>query len=129
MFVHFLRFFIMVRKQTIKEADNITDLEKLMLNTSLHGAITSLSPIKKGGKSLFFDRMLTDDTSKVRVVGFEAHQQKKLNELCQKNGPIQLVDCEVKKKKLETVRVTKFCSKQHSDQRVPKKTRCFTSEG
>ena len=29
--------------QTIKEADNITDLEKPMLNTSLHGAITSLS--------------------------------------------------------------------------------------
>jgi len=118
----------MVRKQTIKEADNITDQEKLMLNTSLHGAIMSLSPINKGGKSLFFDRMLADDTSKVQVVGFEAHQQKKLNELYQKNGPIQLVDCDVKKK-LETVRVTKFCSKQHSDPRVPEKTRCFTSEG
>jgi len=87
----------MVRKQTIKEADNITDQEKLMLNTSLHGAIMSLSPINKGGKSLFFDRMLADDTSKVQVVGFEAHQQKKLNELYQKNGPIQLVNCEVKK--------------------------------
>ena len=68
-----------------------------MLNTSLHGAITSLSPIKKGWKSLFFDRMLADNTSKVRVAGFEALQQKKLNELYQKNGPIQLVDCEVKK--------------------------------
>ena len=87
----------MVHKQTIKEADNITDLEKPMLNTSLHGAITSLSPIKKGWKSLFFDRMLADNTSKVRVAGFEALQQKKLNELYQKNGPIQLVDCEVKK--------------------------------
>ena len=32
-------------------------------------------------------------------------------------------------KKLNTVRVTKFCSKQHSDQQVPEKTRCFTSEG
>ena len=71
--------------------------------------------------------MLADDTSKVRVVGLEAHQQKKLNELYQKSGPIQLVDCEVKK--LDTVRVTKFCSKQHSDQQVPEKTRCFTSEG
>jgi len=84
MFIHILRFFIMVRKQTIKEADNITDLEKPMLNTSLHGAITSLSPIKKGWKPLFFDRMLEDDTSKVRVVGFEADLQKKLNELYQK---------------------------------------------
>jgi len=67
----------MVRKQTIKEADNITYLEKPMLNTSLHGAITSLSPIKKGWKSLFFDRMLADNTTKVRVAGFEALQQKK----------------------------------------------------
>ena len=64
-FIHFLRFFIMAHKQTIKEADNITDLEKPTLNTSLHGAITSLSPIKKGSKSLFFDRMLVDNTSKV----------------------------------------------------------------
>ena len=56
-----------------------------------------LSPIKKGQKSLFFDRMLADDTSKVRVVGFEVLQQKKPNELYQKNGPIQLVDSEVKK--------------------------------
>ena len=87
----------MARKQTIEEVDNITDLEKLMLNTSLHGAITSLSPIKKGRKSLFFDGMLADNTSKVRVVGYEAHQQKKLNELYQNNVPIQLVDCEVKK--------------------------------
>ena len=68
-----------------------------MLNTSRHGAITSLSPIMKGWKSLFFDRMLADNTSKVRVVGFEVLQQKKPNELYQKNGPIQLVDCEVKK--------------------------------
>jgi len=64
-FIHFLRFFIMVLKQTIKEADNIADLEKPTLNTSLHRAITSLSPIKKGWKSLFFDRMLVDNTSKV----------------------------------------------------------------
>ena len=35
----------------------------------------------------------------------------------------------VKWKKLDTVRVTKICSKQHSDQGVPEKTRCFTSEG
>ena len=41
--------------------------------------------------------MLADNTSKVRVVGFEVHQQKKLNELYQNNVPIQLVDCEVKK--------------------------------
>ena len=87
----------MARKRTIEEVDNITDLEKPMLNTSLHGAITSLSPIKKGRKSLFFDGMLADDTSKVQVVGYEAHQQKRLNKLYQNNVPIQLVDSEVKK--------------------------------
>jgi len=69
----------MARKQTIKEVDNITDLEKPMLNTSLQSwSHHFIPPIKKG---LFFNRMLTDDTSKVRVVGFKAHQQKNINEL------------------------------------------------
>ena len=86
----------MARKRTIEEVESITDIEKPMLSTSLHGAITSLSPVKKGRKSVFFDGMMADETSKVRLVGFSPHQQKKLNELYQKDIPIQLVDCEVK---------------------------------
>ena len=40
--------------------------------------------------------MLADETSKIRVVGFETQQQKKLSDYHQKNIPIQLVNCEVK---------------------------------
>jgi len=81
--------------------------------------LPSLSPIKKGWKSLFFDRMLADDTLKVRVVGFEAHQQKKLNELYQENGPIQLVDFEVKKTRHG--QGYEVLLKAHSDLQVPEK--------
>ena len=81
-----------------------TNLQKPMLNTSLHGAITSLSPIKKGWKSLFSDGMLTDDTSKGWVVGFETHQQKTNSTRRTSQFSWSIV-------KLDTVRVTKFCSK------------------
>ena len=50
-------------------------------NTSIiiHGAITSLSPVKKGGNFIFFDGTLADETSKIQAVGFVAQQQRKLN--------------------------------------------------
>ena len=93
-----------------------------MLNTSLHEAITSLSPIKKGWKSLFSDGMLTDDTSKVWVVGFEAHQQKKLT-----NSTRRMLQFSWSIVKLDTVRVTKFCSKAALRSRSLRKSQTFPS--
>ena len=41
-----------------------------------HRAVTSLSPAKKGRHSIFFDEITADATSKIRLVGFDAAQQK-----------------------------------------------------
>ena len=56
-------------------------------NVTVHGAITAISPVKKGKCSLFFDGML---------VGFNLVQQRKVQVFHQKRLPVQLVDCEVK---------------------------------
>ena len=40
--------------------------------------------------------MLADESPKIRLVGFDAQQQRKLNEYHQNNLPVQLVNCEVK---------------------------------
>ena len=84
------------RKRTIDEVEHLESLNKPQCNTSLHGAIASLSPVKKGRNSLFFDGTIADETSQVRIVGFTVQQQKKLNNLYQNKKPVNFVDCEVK---------------------------------
>ena len=56
----------------------------------------TLSPVKKGRKALFFDGLLSDETSKIRLVGFQGMQQRKLDDYHQKNIPVELANCEVK---------------------------------
>ena len=62
----------MARKRTHEAIEQIDDVDGPIANTSIHGAITSLSPVKKGRNSIFFDGTLADETSKIRVVGFDA---------------------------------------------------------
>ena len=62
----------------------------------MHGAVLSLSPVKKGRRSLFFDGTIADETSKIRFVGFDAQQQRKLNDFHQKNIAGKRINCKVK---------------------------------
>ena len=66
----------MAKKRTYKEIDHIDDVAGPATNATIHGAITALSPVKRGRNSIFFDEMLADDTSTIRLVGFAAAQQK-----------------------------------------------------
>ena len=52
------------RKREITQLDEIVEP---CTSANVHGAITSISPIKKGRKALFFDATLADKTSKVRA--------------------------------------------------------------
>ena len=38
------------------------------------------SSVKKGRKAIFFDGLLADERSQIRLVGFQGIQQRKLNE-------------------------------------------------
>ena len=84
----------MAKKRTIREFDNIDDGPAV--NITIHGAVTSLSPVKRGRCSIFFDGMLADETSKIRLVEFDVAQQKKLQDFQLKKIPVELVNCEVK---------------------------------
>ena len=90
-------FMIMAKKRTYKEIDQIDDVDSPATNTTIHGAITALSPVKEGRNSLFFDGRLADNTSTMRIVGFAAAQQKKLEEYQQKKVAVELRNCEVKR--------------------------------
>lgn len=80
-----------------EEVDNLDEV-KTATNLTVHGAVTAISPVKKGTHSIFFDGMLADNTSRLRMVGFNSVQQKQLQELHEKMVPAQLVNCKVKKK-------------------------------
>ena len=83
----------MSRKRDISQ---LTDLDEPCTSVTIHGAVTSISPIKKGRKDLFFDATLADTMSKVRLVGFSPQQQILLSDLHKANSPVQLTNCEVK---------------------------------
>lgn len=63
----------------------------------IHGVCSSLSPVKKGRKSEYFDAQITDgSTTNIRIVGFKKSQRLKMKELVGKNIPIHIDNCEVK---------------------------------
>ena len=83
----------LAKKRSYEEIENIDDVNGPKSSTSIHGAVVTLSPVKKRWKSMFFDGMLADET---RLVGFHGMQQQKLNEYHQKNIPVEIANCEVK---------------------------------
>ena len=88
---------VMARKRQFHEIEDFDSVEQPIPSASLHGIVTSLSPLKKGVKSAYFDGTVSDGTSKLRVVGFSTKQQKLMEDFMVKKQPIQLTDCEVKR--------------------------------
>lgn len=84
------------RKRQLEEIEALDELDRPIPNANIHGAVTMLSPVKKGRNSLFFDGTIADGKSSVRLVGFSAEQQKKLTTLQQNKKPINIVNCEIK---------------------------------
>ena len=62
------------RKHVELEVDEVESLEEPISTASIHGVISSLSPIKKGRKSNYFDGSVSNGKSKVRLVGFSPSQ-------------------------------------------------------
>ena len=60
--------------------------------------VSSLSPMKtnQSGNSKYFSGNIMDGKSDMRLVGFDAKQQRTLEELRTKEEPVALVNCEVK---------------------------------
>ena len=81
------------RKRSISHLDEINEP---IPSAIIHGAITQISPIKKGRNSNFFDATLSDNTSSVRLVGFTPQQQVKLENMHKNKSPVEFLDCVIK---------------------------------
>ena len=83
-------------KRTFEEVENFDELDKGIGSASLHGVLTSVSPVKKGRKQNYFDGKLSDGNSKLRFVGFDSKQQKKMSDMLTKKRAIEIKNCEIK---------------------------------
>ena len=63
------------RKRPAPELDEYTDITEPFQTANLHGVLKTLSPVKKGKTCRYFDGVLTDGTSTMRLVGFRQDQQ------------------------------------------------------
>ena len=81
------------------EIEDVEDMKEPVPTASVHGIIQTISPIKKGQSSDYFEgKFLFNDHSQ-KFVGFKKHQQTKLKQLMDEHQPVHLDDCEVKKAK------------------------------
>ena len=89
----------MSQKRKIREDDNIFDdivsINEPSSSATLHGVVTSLSPMKKGKSCEYFDGSLSDETANIRFVGFSTSVRRKLLQHQEKNDPVTLSHCQV----------------------------------
>ena len=78
------------------ELDDYTAVSEPCPTANVHGVVKTLSPVKKGKRSKYFDGVLTDGTSNLRLVGFHSEQQKRLCTFSKDKTPVALQNCELK---------------------------------
>lgn len=83
------------RKHGELEVDQVDSLDEPLSTVSVHGV--SLSPIKKGRSSNYFDSSMSDGKSKVRVVGFSPSQRTKMQGLMEKKQAVVVDEREVRR--------------------------------
>ena len=83
-------------KRGITEVEELSDLVEPVRKASIHGVLTSLSPMKPGKKQNFFEASISDGTAKRRLVGFSSSQRTKLQNYSDAKKPLFLDDCEIK---------------------------------
>ena len=84
------------RKRLFHEVADFASVTTPHPNANIHAAVTTLSPVKKGQSSIYFDRTLTDGTSKMCMVGFSSDQRKKLVSFADSSQSVQLINCKIK---------------------------------
>jgi hypothetical protein len=78
-----------VYTRSYEEIENIDKVNGPISSTPVHGAIFSVT-CGEGAEVTFFGGMLAEESSKIRLVGFDAQQQRKLNEYHQNSLPVEL---------------------------------------
>ena len=71
--------------------------EEAVSSATVHGVITSLSPIKKGRSSKFFDGKVSDGKKSLRLVAFSERQLESMQEFKSSRRTVELKDCQLQR--------------------------------
>ena len=75
-------------------------------NASIHGVVAAVSPMKRGGKTEYFEAKITDGEGQMRVVGFSGSQRKRMASFEEKVESVVIENCQVKKsRRLEDLEI------------------------
>ena len=66
-------------------------------NAKIHGVVQSLSPMKRGKSSHYFEGKISDGQSHMRVVGFQDLLRKRLSTFQNTSSPVSLAHCKIKR--------------------------------
>lgn len=66
-------------------------------SAKIHGYVSSISPMKKGKTSNFFDAEISDGETDMRLVGFQQSQRKRLEDFHSTSNPVTIANCTIKK--------------------------------
>ncbi len=81
----------------LESFDSVSEATTEADNANIHGIVASVSPMRKGKRSSYFQATLTDGDAAMRVVGFQPSQREKLETLKEKAEPISLHNCQLKR--------------------------------
>ena len=77
------------------EFDDIAAITTQRKYAKLHGVVTEVSTMTESDK--YFEGTLADEKGSVRVVGFDAHQQRQLSTWIESKQPVEIVNCKIQK--------------------------------
>ena len=66
-------------------------------SANIHGVPRSLSPVKPRKKAAYFDGEMSDGSCRIRFVGFKAEQRQRLLSFTEKDEPVELHNCQIKR--------------------------------
>ena len=61
----------------------------------VYGVLTSISPVKKGRKQNYFKGTVCDESSTLRLLGFNTKLQKQMSDMMSKKKAIKINNCEI----------------------------------
>lgn len=88
-------------KRPIVQNVCLRELARPVLNASVHGILVSVSSMRHGRSIQYFTATITDGDCKVRVVGFQKEQLRKLTMFCEENKSVNLRNCQIKNQNME----------------------------
>ncbi len=89
-----------------KEFEALSDIQDTVLEADIHFAIECLSPVKKANSGVpYFHGTVTDGSRKLRLVGFNQKLQTELSNLSEKNLPVKVESCQLKRGRSDDIEI------------------------